>query len=307
MLKDVSRSIGNSPLVELSRFGRGLPSRLVAKLDMQNPGGSVKDRLGLALIEDAEKRGVLEPGGTLIEATGGNTGIGLALVAAVRGYRIILTMPRSMSKERVALLQYLGAEVHLTPGILMTDAVELARRLACETPGSVLIDQFNNPANPELHRQTTAQEILWDSDGAIDAFVAAVGTGGTITGVGSVLKSRNRQTEIIAVEPSGAAVLSGGTPGPHQMPGIGVGFVPKLLDRELIDRIAVVEDHQAFDACRRLAKTEGIMAGVSAGAALHAACEEARDPLRAGRTIVVFLADTAERYVSSALFTSSLD
>ena len=302
MATDVTATIGNTPIVELQRFGAGLPSRLLAKLDMRNPGGSVKDRLGLALIDDAEQRGALRPGGTIIEATGGNTGIGLALVAAVRGYRVILTMPESMSEERVALLSFLGADVHLTPGILMTDAVALARKLAREIPGAVLMDQFNNPANPALHHRTTGQEILDGVVGPIDAFIAAVGTGGTITGVGELLKEQNPHTQVIAVEPAGAAVLSGRPPGTHQMPGIGVGFVPAVLNRSIIDKIVTVEDEEAFEASRHLAQTEGIMAGVSAGAALHAAVQEATDETQPNRTIVVFLADTAERYLSSALF-----
>ena len=302
MHPDVTATIGRTPLVALSRFGAGLPSRIVAKLDMRNPGGSVKDRLGLALIEDAERAGKLRPGGTIVEATGGNTGIGLALAASVRGYRLLLTMPESMSEERVALLSFLGAEVHLTPGILMTDAVGLARTLAGDIPGAVLMDQFNNPANPELHRNTTAREILNDADGAVDAFVAAVGTGGTITGVGSVLKEQNPAARVIAVEPSGAAVLSGKAAGTHQMPGIGVGFVPAVLNRTLIDEVVAVEDEEAFGASQRLARTEGIMAGVSAGAALHAALLEAANPALPDRTIIVFLADTAERYLSSPLF-----
>ena len=302
MSPDVTATIGRTPLVELRRFGRGLQSRIVAKLDMRNPGGSVKDRLGLALIEDAERSGRLRTGGTIIEATGGNTGIGLALAAAVRGYRLVLTMPESMSEERVALLTFLGAEVHLTPGILMTNAVALAQQLAEDIPGAVLMDQFNNPANPALHRSTTAVEILNDLGGPIDCFVAAVGTGGTITGVGEVLKERDPRIRVIAVEPSGAAVLSGKPAGPHQMPGIGVGFIPGVLNRSIIDEVATVEDEEAFEASRRLARTEGIMAGVSAGAALHAAYHEASNPGQRDRTIVVFLADTAERYISSALF-----
>lgn len=305
MYVDVTRTIGQTPLVELQRFGAGLPSRIAAKLDMRNPCGSVKDRLGMALIEDAERAGKLNPGGTVVEATGGNTGIGLALAAAVRGYRLVLTMPQAMSEERVALLSFLGAEVHLTPGILMTDAVALARELAEKIPGAVLMDQFNNPANPELHRRTTGPEILADSTDRVDAFVAAVGTGGTITGVGQVLKERNSETRIIAVEPAGAALLSGRQAHTHQMPGIGVGFIPAVLDRSIIDEVIAVEDEQAFEASRRLARTEGIMAGVSAGAALHAAFREASDTARPNRTIVVFLADTAERYLSSALFRTS--
>lgn len=305
MHADVTSTIGRTPLVELRRFAAGLPSRIVAKLDMRNPGGSVKDRLGVALIEAAERDGRLTPGATIIEATGGNTGIGLALAAAVRGYRLVLTMPRSMSEERVALLSFLGAEVHLTPGILMTDAVALAHKLASEIPGAVLMDQFNNPANPALHRQTTGMEIIEDAAGRIDAFVAAVGTGGTITGVGEVLRERNPQTRIIAVEPAGAAVLSGREAGTHQMPGIGVGFIPSVLNRDIIDKVAAVEDEDAFEGARLLARTEGIMAGVSAGAALHAAFHEAADETHPGRTVVVFLADTAERYLSSALFRRS--
>lgn len=299
---DLMETIGRTPLVELKRFGRGLPSRIVAKLDMRNPCGSVKDRLGAALIEDAERSGRLRPGMTVIEATGGNTGIGLALAAAIRGYRLILTMPESMSQERVGLLRFLGAEVHLTPGILMADAVTKAQQLADDNPGSFLADQFNNPANPALHRQTTAVEIWDDTGGAVDVFVSAVGTGGTITGVGEFLKDRKPGVRVIAVEPEGAAVLSGREPGSHQMPGIGVGFIPKVLNRDILDDIVMVSDGNAFTASRQLARTEGIMAGVSAGAALHAARLEASKPERPERMIVVILADTAERYLSSGLF-----
>jgi cysteine synthase A len=299
---DLTQTIGRTPLVELARLGDGLPSRIVAKLDMRNPCGSVKDRLGAALIEDAEASGRLKPGMILIEATGGNTGIGLALAATVKGYRLILTMPESMSKERVALLEFLGAEVHLTPGILMTDAVAMARRMADELPGALLMDQFNNPANPELHRRTTGVEIWDDTNGEVDAFVSAVGTGGTITGVGELLKSRKPDVRVIAVEPEGAALLSGGEPGTHQMPGIGVGFIPSVLNREILDDVVVVSDDQAFEASRLLARKEGIMAGVSAGAALSAAIRDASDRDRPGRMVVVFMADTAERYLSTALF-----
>jgi cysteine synthase A len=299
---DLTQTIGRTPLVELARLGDGLPSQIVAKLDMRNPCGSVKDRLGAALIEDAEASGRLKPGMILIEATGGNTGIGLALAATVKGYRLILTMPESMSKERVALLEFLGAEVHLTPGILMTDAVAMARRMADELPGALLMDQFNNPANPELHRRTTGVEIWDDTNGEVDAFVSAVGTGGTITGVGELLKSRKPDVRVIAVEPEGAALLSGGEPGTHQMPGIGVGFIPSVLNREILDDVVVVSDDQAFEASRLLARKEGIMAGVSAGAALSAAIRDASDRDRPGRMVVVFMADTAERYLSTALF-----
>ena len=253
---DLIETIGRTPLVELRRFGRDLPSRIVAKLDMQNPCGSVKDRLGAALIEDAEKRGRLKPGMTIIEATGGNTGIGLALAAAVRGYRLILTMPESMSQERVALLGFLGADVHLTPGILMNEAVAKARELADQLPHSWLVDQFSNAANPELHRRTTGPEIWEDAGGDVDVFVSAVGTGGTVTGVGEYLKAKRPETRVIAVEPEGAAVLSGRGPGKHQMPGIGVGFIPHVLNQGILDDIVVVSDCEAFAAARRLARTE---------------------------------------------------
>ncbi|MBI1756646.1 MAG: cysteine synthase A [Fimbriimonas ginsengisoli] len=300
--KDAPATIGRTPLVELGRLAKGLPGRVVAKLEMRNPCGSVKDRLGLALIEDAERSGRLRPGMTLIEPTGGNTGVGLAFVAAVRGYRLILTMPETMSRERIALLRHLGAEVVLTPGILMVDAVAKAKQLVAETPGALMLDQFENPANPELHRRTTALEIWEDSEGAVDVFVAGVGTGGTITGVGEVLKQRKPGVRIVAVEPSGAAVLSGGQAGSHKMPGIGAGFVPKVLNRAIIDEVIAVSDEEAFDCARRLARTEGIVAGVSSGAALHAALAIAARPESAGKLIVVLLADTGERYITTELF-----
>lgn len=269
---------------------------------MRNPAGSVKDRLGVALIEDAERRGILQSGMTLVEATGGNTGIGLAFAAAIRGYRLILTMPESMSKERVALLKQYGAEVVLTPGILMAAAVAGAAAIVARTPGAINLDQFSNPANPELHRRTTAEEIWNDTAGAVDAFVAGVGTGGTITGVGELLKTRKPGVRIVAVEPSGAAVLSGGTPGSHQMPGIGVGFIPAVLNRAILDDVIVVTDEDAFARAKELARTEGILGGVSSGAAIDAALRLGTRPGMAGKMIVVLLADTGERYVSSALF-----
>jgi len=302
---DVTSTAGGTPLVELGRLAGGLPGRVVAKLEMRNPCGSVKDRLGLALIDDAERRGALKPGMTLVESTGGNTGIGLACTAAVRGYRLILTMPESMSAERVALLRHLGAEVVLTPGILMGEAVAEARRIAAGIPGALLLDQFANPANPEVHRRTTGPEIWDGTGGAVDVFVSAVGTGGTITGVGEVLKKRNPAVRVVAVEPDGAAVLSGRPAGKHQMPGIGVGFVPQVLNRAVIDEIVAVTDDDAFEAARRLAREEGILAGVSSGAAVHAALGLAARPGAAGTTIVVLLADTGDRYVSSALMTGS--
>lgn len=300
--KDVTQSIGKTPIVDLARVAAGLPGRVIAKLEMRNPCGSIKDRVGVALIEDAEQRGVLRRGMTLIEPTGGNTGIGLAFTAAVRGYRLILTMPESMSKERVALLRHLGAEVVLTPGILMNDAVACARQLLKEVPGSIMLDQFSNPANPDIHRRTTAIEIWEDTQGEADYFVSAVGTGGTITGVGELLKTRKPSIRIIAVEPAGAALLSGGSPGPHQMPGIGIGFIPRVLNRKIIDEVVAVTDDDAFMCARRLAKEEGIIGGVSSGAALYAALKIAARPEAAGKMIVVLLADTGERYLASPLF-----
>jgi cysteine synthase len=269
---------------------------------MRNPCGSVKDRLGVALIEDAEQRGALRQGMTIVEATGGNTGIGLAFACAIRGYRLVLTMPQAMSAERVALLRHLGAEVVLTPGILMGDAVARARALVAEMPGGVMLDQFTNPANSELHRRTTGPEIWDDTQGTVDIFVAGVGTGGTITGVGRLLKERKPGVRAVAVEPAGAALLSGGKPGQHQMPGIGVGFIPEVLDRAVIDEVVAVSDEDAFAGARRLAREEGILAGVSSGAAIYATLTVASRPESAGKTIVALLADTAERYISSPLF-----
>lgn len=302
ILPDVTATVGRTPMVELARLARGLPGRVVAKLEMRNPCGSVKDRVGVALIEQAERDGVLGPGMTLVEATGGNTGIGLALAAAVWGYRLILTMPEAMSGERVALLRHLGAEVVLTPGILMGDAVRRAAEIVREVPGAVMLDQFSNPANPDVHRRTTAVEIWEDTQGAVDVFVSAVGTGGTITGVGEVLKARRPSVRIVAVEPAGAAVLSGRAAGTHQMPGIGVGFIPRVLNRSIIDEIAVVTDDEAFTCARRAAREEGLLVGVSSGAALHAALAVASRETNAGGTVVVLLADTGERYITTPLF-----
>jgi len=299
---DAASTAGTTPMVELRRIGRGLPGRIVAKLEMRNPCGSVKDRVGVALIDDAEARGILRPGMTLIEATGGNTGIGLAFVAATRGYRLILTMPETMSVERVALLRQFGAEVVLTPGILMGDAVARAEQLVRDTPGAVALDQFRNPANPEIHRRTTALEIWNDTGGEVDFFVSAVGTGGTITGVGEVLKERKPSTRVIAVEPAGAAILSGGSAGNHLIPGIGVGFIPEVLNRSIIDEVIAVTDDEAFECARRLAREEGILAGASSGAALSAALKIAARPDATEKTIVVILADTGERYITTPLF-----
>jgi len=299
---DATATVGRTPMVELGRLAAGLPGRLVAKLEMRNPAGSVKDRLGVALIEDAERRGILRPGMTLVEPTGGNTGIGLAFASAIRGYGLILTIPSTMSTERVALLRHLGAEVVLTPGILMIEAVARAKKLVAELPGAVMLDQFTNPANPEIHRRTTAVEIWEDTGGAVDVFVAGVGTGGTITGVGEVLKERKPSVRVVAVEPDGAAVLSGRPAGTHGMPGIGVGFVPDVLNRAILDEVIAVTDEDAIAAARRLARMEGIMAGVSSGAAVHAALGVAARQDARGKMVVVVLPDSAERYVTTSLF-----
>ena len=299
---NAATTVGATPLVELSRIGRGLGARIVAKLEMRNPAGSVKDRLAVALIEDAERRGLLQAGMTIVEATGGNTGIGLAFAAAIRGYRLILTMPESMSRERVALLRQFGAEVVLTPGILMAEALARAAEITRRTSGAIYLDQFSNAANPAVHKRTTGVEIWNDTDGGVDTLVCAVGTGGTITGVGELLKERKPAVRVVAVEPSGAAVLSGKAAGSHQMPGIGVGFIPQVLNCRLIDEVIAVDDSDAFATARRLAREEGVLAGVSAGAALHAALLLARRLEYAGTMIVVMLCDSGERYLSSALF-----
>jgi cysteine synthase len=302
IFRDVTETVGQTPIVDLGRMSKGLPGRVAGKLEMRNPCGSVKDRVGVALIEDAERRGVLRLGMTVVEATGGNTGIGLAFVAAIRGYRLILTMPETMSMERVALLRQLGAEVVLTQGILMRDALERAEQIVKETPGAVMLDQFRNKENPAVHRRTTAEEIWKDTEGAVDIFVSAVGTGGTLTGVGEVLKERKPGVRVVAVEPAGAAILSGGRAGNHTIPGIGVGFVPEVLNRAILDEVIAVSDEDAFACARRLAREEGILAGASSGAALHAALGIAATKDAAGKMIVVILADTGERYVTTALF-----
>ena len=290
--------IGDTPMVELTKVVSPKMATLYGKLEAFNPGGSVKDRIAFSMIDDAEKRGLLKPGGTIVEPTSGNTGIGLAMISAVRGYRLILTLPEGMSTERVSLLERFGAEVVITSAQEgMAGAVKKARELVAGIPGAFMPLQFANPSNPRIHRQTTAQEILHATDGQIDAFVAGVGTGGTITGVGEVLKKRNPQVHVVAVEPSASAVLSGKPAGHHRIQGIGAGFVPEVLDRSLIDEVIPVEDMDAYTMARRLAKEEGILAGISAGAAIWAALRVA-ERLGPGKTVVAILPDTGERYLS---------
>ena len=295
--------IGNTPLVELSRFGADLPARLVAKIEAANPAGSVKDRIALAIVEAAEQSGELVPGSHIVEATSGNTGIGLAIVAAVKGYPLTLTMPESMSVERRSLLAAYGANLVLTPAAEgMAGAVAKAAELA-KNEGWVLARQFENPANPEVHRRTTAEEIWADTDGQVDIIVSGIGTGGTITGVGQVLRARKPSIKIIAVEPAESPVLSGGAKGPHGIQGIGAGFVPQVLDTAVYDEIFQVKTEDARVTARQLARTEGLLVGVSSGAALAAAVDVAGRPEHRDALIVVILPDTGERYLSTPLFT----
>jgi len=294
--------IGHTPVVRLQRMPAPGSATIWAKLEGANPGGSVKDRIGLAMIEAAERDGLLKPGGVIVEPTSGNTGIGLAMVAAVKGYRLILTMPETMSVERRTLLAAYGAEIVLTPGAEgMRGAVARAEELVRQNPGYFMPQQFKNPANPEVHRRTTAVEILQQVDGPIHAFVAGVGTGGTLTGVGEVLKERYPTIQIVAVEPAGSPVLSGGQPGPHQIQGIGAGFVPDVLNRDVVDEIIAITDEEAIETARRLARQEGLLVGISSGAAAFAALRVA-ERLGDGQTVVVILPDTGERYLSTELF-----
>lgn len=297
--------VGRTPLMELAAYSRlhGLTCPLVAKLEMFNPSGSVKARTALAMIEDAEARGLLRPGATLIEPTSGNTGIGLAMVATIKGYRLVLTMPETMSLERRNLLKALGAEIVLTPGVEgMAGSIAKAEALRDATPGAVILQQFDNPANAAVHERTTGEEVWADTDGQVDVFVAGVGTGGTVSGVARALKKHNAAVRVVAVEPASSPVLSGGTAGPHRLQGIGANFVPGNYDASVIDEVLPVADDDAFRAARELAATEGLLAGISSGAALHAACTLASRSDLQGKRIVVFLPDTGERYLSAGLY-----
>jgi len=300
---DITETIGNTPLVRLNKIGKGVDAEILGKLESFNPAGSVKDRIGLSMINDAEKKGILKPGGTIIEPTSGNTGIALAFIAASRGYKLIITMPDTMSVERRQLLRLFGAEIVLTPGEKgMKGAVEKAEELLSKTKGAFMPQQFKNPANPKAHRETTAQEIWRDTDGKVDILVSAVGTGGTLTGVAQVIKERNKGFKAIAVEPADSPVLSGGKPGPHKIQGIGAGFIPDILDRSLIDEVFTVKNNDAFSMAQRLGREEGILAGISSGANVYAALEIAKRPENKGKRIVTIICDTGERYISTDLY-----
>ncbi|MFT3982772.1 MAG: cysteine synthase A [Lachnospiraceae bacterium] len=297
--------IGRTPLLQLNKYGKeqGIAASVIAKLEYFNPLGSVKDRIAYAMITDAEEKGLVKEGTVIIEPTSGNTGIGLAFVAAAKGYKLILTMPETMSVERRQLVAALGAEVVLTPGSEgMKGAIAKAKELASSLPSAFIPQQFENPANPKIHRETTAQEILADTDGDIAAFVAGVGTGGTVTGVGQVLKEKVSGVKIFAVEPAASPVLSGGNPGPHKIQGIGAGFVPDVFDKSIIDEIITVSNEDAFETSRKVASSEGLLVGISSGAALYAATQIAGRPEFAGKKVVVLLPDTGERYLSTPLF-----
>ncbi|KKX97600.1 cysteine synthase A [Microbacterium sp. Ag1] len=300
---DITTAFGNTPLVRLNRVTEGLGATVLAKLEYYNPASSVKDRIGIAMINAAEASGELQPGGTIVESTSGNTGIALAMVGAARGYRVILTMPASMSKERRVLLKAFGAQIVLTdPTKGMSGAIEETKRIVAETPGAIWIRQFANAANPQIHRETTAQEILRDTDGTVDILVAGVGTGGTVTGTGQALKAAKPGVQVIAVEPKDSPVLTEGRPGPHKIQGIGPNFVPDVLDREVLDEILTAEFDESIRVARELAAKEGLLVGMSSGAAVAAALKVAARPENAGKTIVVVIPDTGERYLSTALF-----
>lgn len=303
--KNLTELIGNTPMLELNNYSNyeGLEAKIIAKLEYYNPAGSVKDRIGLAMINDAEKKGLINKDTVIIEPTSGNTGVALAFVAAVKGYRIIITLPDNFSVERRNLMKALGAELVLTPAEEgMSGAIQKAKELAKEIPNSFIPQQFENPANPEIHRKTTAEEIWRDTEGRVDIFVAGVGTGGTLTGVGEVLKSKDKNIKVIAVEPADSPVLSGGLKGPHKIQGIGAGFIPKVLNTEIIDEVFQVKNEEAYQTSKKLSSLEGLLVGISSGAAVYAAAQISKRPENKGKNIVVILPDTAERYYSAGLF-----
>jgi len=305
---DITEIFGKTPLVRLNKVTEGLGATVLAKLEFYNPSASVKDRLGIAIVDAAEKSGQLKPGGTIVEGTSGNTGIALAMVGAARGYKVILTMPETMSKERRVLLRAYGAELVLTPGASgMKGAVEAAEEIVAKTPGAVLAKQFENEANPAIHHATTGPEIWQDTDGKVDIFVSGIGTGGTITGAGRYLKEKNPDIKVVAVEPAESPILNGGAPGPHKIQGIGANFVPAILDREVYDEVIDVNITQSVQLARRLAAEEGILGGISSGATVTAALELAARPENAGKTIVVIVASFGERYLSTVLYEDLVD